>query len=112
MVSSSSPSEDQNGSGYNGAHADLHRLRSRLREILESIYAFEPPIRPPPVLDASLANDDSSRARSARKAALPGLRGLEESIRRDLDVLTKVGENVTQGTPGWGLKARQLLVLV
>ena len=112
MVSSSSASEDRNGSGYNGVHADLHRLRSRLREILESIYAFEPPIRPPPVLDASSANDDPSRVGTARKATVPGLRGLEESVRRDLDVLTKVGENVTQGrAPSSGLSVRRLVVL-
>lgn len=90
----SSPSEGR--SGYNGAHADLHRLRLRLQEILESINAFEPPIRLPPVLDASLVGDDTSRVGGARvvgKAALPGLRGLEESVRRDLDVLTKVGKD-------------------
>lgn len=103
MVSSSSPSEDRNGSGYNGVHADLYRLRLRLQEILESIHTFEPPIRPPPVLDTSLANDDPSRVGGARltgRAALPGLKGLEESVRRDLDVLTKVGENVIQGVLG------------
>lgn len=94
MVSDPSASEDRNGSGCNAAaHADLHRLHLRLRDILESIYTFEPPIRLPPVLDASLVNDDASRvggARSAGKMALPGLRGLEESVRRDSDVLSKV----------------------
>lgn len=85
-------SADQNESGYNGAHVDLHRLRLRLQEILGSIYAFESPIRLPPVLDASLAGDDPSRvggSRTAAETAIPGLRGLEESVRRDLDVLTK-----------------------
>jgi len=95
MVSNSySASEDRSGGAYNGAHADLDRLRSRLQEILESIHAFEPPIRLPPVLDASLANDDPSRLGGVRvvgRTVLPGLRGLEESVRRNLDVLTKVG---------------------
>ena len=110
-----SASEDRNGSGYNAAHADLHRLSLRLREILESIYAFEPPIRVPPVLDTSLVNDDASRVggvRLAGKAALPGLRGLEESVRRDLDVLTKVGENILQGVPaGRTHRLHRLVVL-
>ena len=111
----SSASEDRNGSGCKAAHADLHRLSLRLREILESIYAFEPPIRLPPVLDASLVNDDASRAggvRLAGKTALPGLRGLEESVRRDLDVLTKVGENILQGvSAGRTHRLHQLVVL-
>ena len=116
MVSdSSSDSEDRNGSGYNAAHADLHRLNSKLRGILESIYAFEPPIRAPPVLDASLVNDDASRVggvRLAGKTTLPGLRGLEESVRRDLDVLTKVGENIIHGIPaGRTHRVRRLVVL-
>lgn len=97
---SSFASEDRNGNGPNdGAHGRLHRLRLRLREILESIHTFEPPIRLPPVLDASLANDDPTRmgsVRPAEKAMLPGFRGLEESVRRDLDVLTKVGASVIQ----------------
>lgn len=101
---SSSASEDRSGSGRNdGAHGDLHRLRLRLREILESIHTFESPIRPPPVLDVSLANDDPARVggvRTAEKTILPGLRGLEESVRRDLDVLTKVSESFIQGVPG------------
>lgn len=91
-------SEDQSGSRGDGPHADLHRLRSRLQEILDSIHTFEPPIRSPPVLDASLTNDYSARVGGVRgvvgKTAVPGLRGLEESVRRDLDVLTKVGESV------------------
>ena len=98
-----SASEDRSGSGRNGLHADLHRLRSRLQEILESICAFEPPVRPPPVLDVSLTNDDPARVggvRAAGKTVLPGLRGLEESVRRDLDVLTKVGENIPRGVTG------------
>ena len=111
----SSASEDRNGSGYNAAHADLHRLSLRLQEILESIYAFEPPIRLPPVLDTSLVNDDASRVggvRLAGKTAFPGLRGLEESVRRDLDVLTKVGENTLRGLPtGRTHRVRQLVVL-
>ena len=101
-----SASEDRSASGYNGVHADLHRLRSRLQEILESIDVFEPPVRPPPVLDASLVNDDPARVggvRTAGKTVLPGLRGLEESVRRDLDVLTKVGESITQGVLRSGL---------
>lgn len=101
---SSAASEDRSGSGRSdGPHGDLHRLRLRLREILESIHTFEPSIRPPPVLDVSLANDDPARvggARAAEKAVLPGLRGLEESVRRDLDVLTKVGKGVIQGGLG------------
>ena len=95
---SSSTSEDRSGSGPSGAHAELYQLRPRLQEILESICAFEPPIRSPPVLDASLVSDDPSGiggARVVRKTALPGLRGLEESVRRDLDVLNKVGKNIT-----------------
>ena len=111
----SSASEGRNGSGYNAAHADLHRLSSRLREILESIYAFEPPIRLPPVLDAAVVNDDPSRVggvRLAGKTGLPGLRGLEESVRRDLDVLTKVGENIIQAVPaGRTHRVRRLVVL-
>jgi len=107
MVSdSSSASEDRSAGGYNGAHADLDRLRSRLQGILESIHAFEPPIRLPPVLDVSLANDEPSRLGGVRvvgKTVLPGLRGLEESIRRDLDVLNKVGENFSQGALVSGL---------
>jgi hypothetical protein len=97
---SSFASEDRSGSGRNdGAHGHLDRLRLRLREILESIHAFESPIRPPPVLDVSLANEDPARVggvRTAEKVVLPGLRGLEESVRRDLDVLTKVSGNVIQ----------------
>ena len=112
---SPSASEGRHGNGYNGIHADLHRLRLRLREILKSIDAFEPPIRLPPVLDASLASDDPSRiggARLAGKTALPGLRGLEESVRRDLDVLTKVGGNhIIQGALGSGLRVHRLVVL-
>ena len=91
-----STSEDQDGSGYNGVHVDLYRLRSRLQEISRSIYTFESPIRLPPVLDASLAGDNSSRTRSVRgsdEMVIPGLRALEESIRRDLDVLTKVSSH-------------------
>ena len=64
---------------------------------MESIHTFEPPIRPPPVLDTSLANDDPARIggiRAAGSTVLPGLRGLEESVRRDLDVLTKVGVDI------------------
>ena len=98
---SSSASEDRSRSGCNdGAHDDLHRLRVQLREILESIHTFESPIRPLPVLDVSLANDDPARVggvRAAEKAVLPGLRGLEESVRRDLDVLTKVRGCAIQG---------------
>lgn len=81
------------GNGHNGAHIDLHRLRLRLQDILETIGKFESPIRLPPVLDTSLAGDDPSRlggTKAIGEAAIPGLRGLEESIRRDLDVLTKV----------------------
>lgn len=103
-------SQDQSGSGRDGPHADLHRLRLRLREILDSIHAFEPPIRSPPVLDVSLANDDSTRAGGVRglvgKTAIPGLRGLEESVRRDLDVLTKVGKSDVWGVLGFGLIER------
>lgn len=89
MVSDgSSPSGDRFGSGYNGVHVDLHRLRLRLQEILKSIHAFESPIRLPPVLDASSASDDPSRV--GGDTVIPGLRGLEESVRRDLDVLIKV----------------------
>lgn len=100
-------SEDQSGSRRDGPHADLHRLRSRLQEILDSIHTFEPPIRSPPVLDVSLTNDDSARAGGVRglvgKTAVPGLRALEESVRRDLDVLTKVGKNVIWGVLSLGL---------
>jgi hypothetical protein len=84
---------DGSGSGKCAAHVDLHRLRSRLQEILETIDNFESPIRLPPVLDVSLAGDEPSRlggARATGEAAIPGLRGLEEAFRRDLDVLTKV----------------------
>ena len=106
-MSSPSASEDRSVSGRNGPHGDLHRLRLRLQDILESIHAFEPPIRPPPVLDVSLMNDDpGSRVggvRAVGKTALPGLRGLEESVRRDLDVLTKVGESIIQGVLRPGL---------
>lgn len=87
---------DGSVSGQNAAHADLHRLRSRLQEILETIDKFESPTRLPPILDVSLAGDDPSRlgaARATGETAIPGLRGLEESFRRDLDVLTKVSSS-------------------
>ena len=106
MVSDGTPA-DQNKSGYNGAHVDLHRLRLRLQEILGSIYAFESPIRLPPVLDASLAGDDHPRvggAGAAAETAIPGLRGLEESVRRDLDVLTKVSSPAIRYHPSPGLR--------
>lgn len=91
---------DGSGSGRSAAHVDLHRLRSRLQDILGTIDKFESPIRPPPILDVSLAGDDPSRlggARVAGETAIPGLRGLEESFRRDLDVLTKVSLRTIQG---------------
>lgn len=84
---------DGSGNGQSAAHADLHRLRSRLQEILETIDKFESPIRLPPILDVSLASDEPSRlggGRAAGETTIPGLRGLEEAFRRDLDVLTKV----------------------
>jgi len=102
MVSGSSASEDRSGDGCNdSAHPDLRRLRLRLQEILEAICSFEPPVRLPPVLDVSLATDDPSRV--AGKTPLPGLRGLEESVRRDLEVLTKVCEDIVSGALGSGL---------
>ncbi|KAF9645257.1 hypothetical protein BDM02DRAFT_3101679, partial [Thelephora ganbajun] len=115
MFSNSSVPEDRSRSGYNGAHADLHRLRSRLQEILKSIRAFEPPILLPPVLDTSLANDDPSRVGGARvmsKTALPGLRGLEESVRRDLDVLTKfLTDPKNEGLPPLSTNAPYLVAV-
>jgi hypothetical protein len=94
----SSAPEDQSGGGYNGVHVDLHRLRLRLQEILTSIRAFESAIQLPPVLDVSLVGDDPSRVGGvgSGETTIPGLRGLEESVRRDLDVLTKVRLNTIQ----------------
>ena len=108
MVSDgTSPSEDQSGNGYNGAHVDLHRLRLRLQEILASIHAFEPSIRLPPVLDVSVAADDPYRVggTGTGEANIPGLRGLEESAHRDLDVLTRVSSNVIQYLLDSGLRS-------
>ncbi|KAF9781295.1 hypothetical protein BJ322DRAFT_267761 [Thelephora terrestris] len=87
----SSAPEDQSGGGYNGVHVDLHRLRLRLQEILTSIRAFESAIQLPPVLDVSLVGEDPSRVGGigSGETTIPGLRGLEESVRRDLDVLAK-----------------------
>lgn len=109
MISdSSSALGDGSGSGNGSAHADLHRLRSRLQEILETIDKFESPIRLPPVLDVSFVGDDPSRpggARPAGEIAIPGLRGLEESIRRDFDVLTKVSSGLIQDAPASGFRS-------
>lgn len=93
---------DGSGSGKSAAHDDLHRLRSRLQEILESIDKFESPIQLPPILDVSSAGDDPPRlggARATGDTAIHGLRGLVESIRRDLDVLTKVSSDAIQDVP-------------
>lgn len=99
---------DGSGNGQSAAHADLHRLRLRLQEILETIDKFESPIRLPPILDAPLASEDPSRlggTRATGETAIPGLRGLEESIRRDLGVLTKVGSSAIQDVLIFGLRS-------
>lgn len=110
MVSDgSSTCEDQSGGGYNGAFVDLHRLRLQLQEILGSIFAFQSPARLPPVLDVSSVNDGPPRVGGAKppgENGLPGLRALEESIRRDLEVLTKVSTSAIPDAPGSGAYER------
>jgi hypothetical protein len=70
------------------AHAELHATRSQLRDVYESIRAYQHPIARPPIIDACFEDrvDDVQHVE-----AVPGLRGLRESVRKDLDILDKVG---------------------
>jgi hypothetical protein len=69
------------------SHAELHAVRSQLRDVYTSIKAYQNPISRPPIIDACLEDrvDDVQHAES-----IQGLRGLREIVRKDLEVLDKV----------------------
>jgi hypothetical protein len=78
----------------------LHALSSSLRDVLDSIVTFSPHTQKPPIIDASIDNlggggfsDDTPRQGSIR-----GLRRYKESVKRDLDVLEKVGASLSAST--------------
>lgn len=67
-------------------HRDLEALRIKLRDVLASITAFNPPVAHPPIIDASADNSDDG----PKHDSIRGLRKLKESVKRDLDILEKV----------------------
>ena len=73
-------------------HPDLRRLRTKLNDILGSISTFGPGLSRPPVIDASVeVSVEAADDITTHQEALPGLRALRDAIKRDLDVLEKVG---------------------
>jgi hypothetical protein len=77
------------------SHADncnrsLQALRTQLEDIRKSIIHFQPPTSKFSVLDSSIeAGGDEDHW--LQQDVVPGLKVLRQSIRRDLDVLDKVG---------------------
>jgi hypothetical protein len=64
-------------------------LRIRLLKIHDSMANYQPLTPKPPILDSSV---ELARDRQwLRQEYIPGLKSLMEAVRRDLDVLQKVG---------------------
>jgi hypothetical protein len=67
--------------------SDFVELKSQLEDILASVHAYQHPVSKPPIIDACFEDrvDDVQHVDS-----IPGLRAFKDSVRKDLDVLTKV----------------------
>lgn len=75
------------------AHYELQTLRARLQGIYTSIAQFQPLTAKPPILDSSLDLGDSTEdSQWLQQENVPGLKNLRDAIKRDLDVLEKVGQ--------------------
>jgi hypothetical protein len=62
-------------------------LKNQLEDIVASAHAYQHPVSKPPIIDACFEDrvDDIQHVES-----VPGLRSFKDSVRKDLDVLTKV----------------------
>ena len=76
------------------AHPELHALRDQLREIFNAMATFSSAAfaAKPPILDTSMnLGGDPCEEFHAHQDAIHGMRALREAVKRDLDVLEKVG---------------------
>ncbi len=77
------------------AHPELRSLRDELRGIYSAMADFGSATlaAKPPILDSSIDLDGQSNDEfHSHQDAVHGLRGLRDSVKRDLDVLEKVSE--------------------
>ncbi|KIP04047.1 hypothetical protein PHLGIDRAFT_212975 [Phlebiopsis gigantea 11061_1 CR5-6] len=70
-------------------HPELHRLRTQLREMLESMSKFVPAMPKPPIIDSSFNLSGHAGEDVQRRDAIRGMRSLKDTVKRDLDVLEK-----------------------
>lgn len=75
------------------AHCELHVLLTQLQKIYDSMSNFKPLTAKPPILDSSLdlGNESAEDGQWLQQEHIPGLRAIKDSVKRDLDVLQKVG---------------------
>lgn len=71
-------------------HPELHRLRTQLQEMLESMSKFVPAMPKPPIIDSSFDLSGHAGEDVQRRDAIRGMRSLKDTVKRDLDVLEKV----------------------
>lgn len=71
------------------AHNELYELCSQLVAILTAIEGYQHPVATPPILE--IAEHAGSIDGPQHIEAVPGLRALKDAVRKDLDVICKVG---------------------
>lgn len=78
-------------------HPELRQLRKTLQEIYTASAHFRPLSLKPPILDSSVetSNESSDDSPWIHNEQIPGLRQLRDTIRLDLEVLDKVGRNIS-----------------
>lgn len=74
----------------NRPHADLHALREKLKDILQSVSSFAPSVSRPPIIDSSFDLVGNPAENAPQQDEVKGLRALKDTVKRDLDVLEKV----------------------
>ncbi|KAL6309419.1 hypothetical protein BKA93DRAFT_723582 [Sparassis latifolia] len=70
-------------------HPELQILRTELHEVHDGMARFGPTLSRPPILDSSIGLNSKRDGAEDTKEAVPGLRALRESVRRDLDATEK-----------------------
>ena len=72
----------------------MHVYRAQLQDILASMASFTPMVNTPPIIDSpsgSSSNLNLGDSGARKQDAVKGMRALRDAVRRDLEVLDKVG---------------------
>ena len=71
-------------------HTDLYMLRTKLRDMLQSMSSFSPGIAGPPIIDSSTEVIGKTTPTMLQGDIVKGLKIFRDAVKSDLDVLERV----------------------